>query len=364
MKFRLIGAAFAVAATAALPAFALAAPTIRVEGAPGTLIPEAVVPVATGTTTVSDTTDTDTITVAANSATAQVATATGWFGYALGFDLFDFGGPSSFITQLGTDKMPTSFRPAWRLKVNHKVTPSGSDTTTLSANDAALWSFQTEFTAPELDLTVARKKIGTGGVLTARVTSYDNDGVPTLAAGAKVRFAGTTVVADALGRVTLVSKTAGPRFASATAAGAVRSPKRFICVYGLDNAPCSAITAPKSQGKIVAPTALIGETSGKRVEVAIFQRVVTLGAPGFDRPAKCRFLSTDRRTLATGRSCAKPTWLPAKVTDGHWTLALPTPLASGNYVVISRARTKHLIETVEQSGVNRVGLRIARAGAQ
>ena len=365
MKIRQIGAAFAVAATAALPVFATAAPTIRVEGASGTLVPEAVVPAAaTGTTPVSDTTDTDTITVAANSATAQVATATGWFGYALGFDLFDFGGPSSFITQLGTDKMPPSFNPAWRLKVNHKITPSGSDTTTLAKNDAALWSFHTEFTTPELDVTVPRKTARVGSPFTVHVTSYDNDGVATPAAGARVRFAGETSIADADGNVRLSPKTVGARFVSATAARTVRSPKRFVCVTPPTNTPCSAITAPKSQGKIVAPTALLGETSGTQVEVAIFRLVAAASVPGLDPPARCRFLAANRRTLAPGRSCEAPTWLAATVADGHWTLKLPTSLAGGHYIAVSRARVKNRIESTQQSGVNRIAVRVATAGAR
>lgn len=365
MKFRLLGAAFGVAATGAFPALASAAPTIRVEGASGTLVPEALVPVAaTGTTTVADTTDSDTITIAANSATAQVATATGWFGYALGFDLFDFGGPSSFITQLGRDKMPTSFTPAWRLKVNHKVTPSGSDTTILAKGDAALWSFDTEFTTPELDVTVPRKSARVGSPFTVHVTSYDNDGVATAAAGAKVRFAGETSIADAHGNVRLTPKTAGARFVSATAAHAVRSAKRFVCVATSNNTLCSAITAPRSHGAIAPPAVLLGETSGTRIEVAIFQQVVAVGAPGIDPPARCRFLSVNRRTLEPGRNCEKPTWLTATVTDGHWTLRLPTPLPGGHYVAVSRARVKNRVERTQQSGVNRIALRVAKAGAR
>ena len=114
MNLRLAGAA-AVAA-AALPALAAGAtihPTIRVEGGAGTVIPQTPVPVRTaGTVTVDDTTDADNIIVPARSATAQAMTATAWFGLPLGFDIFDFGGPSSFITQLGAEKMPASFSPS------------------------------------------------------------------------------------------------------------------------------------------------------------------------------------------------------------------------------------------------------------
>ena len=178
---RTAAACAALAALVVAPALSAApiATTIRVEGGGANILPETPVTVddtAGATTLVDDTTDADAIGVAQNSATAQLANATVRFGLPLGFDIFNFGGPSSFVTRIGPDAMPASFNPSWRLKVNGRITSTGADTTTLAAGDVATWSFVSDFTARELDLKLSGDKLTVGQSVTATVTSIDNDG--------------------------------------------------------------------------------------------------------------------------------------------------------------------------------------------
>ena len=367
MNFRIAGAA--VAAAIALPAVAAGAtshPTIRVEGGAGTVIPQTPIPVRTaGTVAVADTTDADSITVTAASATAQAATATGWFGLSLGFDIFDFGGPSSFVTQLGAEKMPPSFSPSWRLKVDHKLTATGSDTTELGGGADVLWSFVNNFEAPELDVAVTRGNVAVGASFRAKVTSYGNAGVGKPAAGAAVRFAGTTVIADADGLATFAPTSPGPRFVTATLRGAVRSPQRLVCVHDGDNAPCSGISLPRRSGRVPAPHALIGLTSSGGAEVSIAKIAGSVGA-GRDARTACRFLTATRRKFSAPRDCARRIWLPASVRNGFWTFELPGAsgrLGPGQYFVLSRALAGTRREAGTVAGINLKRISIARGAA-
>lgn len=360
MRARLAGA---IAVAIAVPSVAAAAtirPVIRVEGGTGgTLVHETRIPVATaGTTTVADTTDTDAISVATDSATAQLARATGLFGLPLGFDIFNFGGPSSFVTQIGTDKMPPSFSPSWRVKVNHKDTTAGADTTILKRTDSVLWTFGVDFEAPELDVTVPAS-IRAGRSFVAHVTEYDKNGAGTPASGARVRFGGSNFQTDANGNVTLPTSVSGTRFVSAAHTGMIRSPRRLVCVHNGGGAPCSAIQMPQVVGPTTPTTRVIsGQTTGDTAQVTFFRFAAGASPAAAQR---CRFLRADRTTLTPPGPCNAPIWLPTVTDGGLWTFAFPaTAGASGRFIVQSRARTGRLSESTAMPGTNRIVVRVPK----
>ncbi len=366
MKIRLTGA---VIVAAVLPAAASAAqinPTLRVEGRSANVVAPTPFGVDNSATViVRDTTDANTITVAARSATAHVAGAASRLGLGLGFDIFNFGGPSSFITQIGVDKMPTSFSPSWRLKVNHKTTPTGSDATNLKATDSVLWSFDTSFDAPELDLQTAKQRVGLGTVVRARVVAFDNNGVALAAKGASVRFAGTTKTADAVGAVTFTATRAGAFWMSATRTGSVRSQRQLVCVRpaGIGRL-CSAVTFPKPAGRVTTPRVITGIVAGtlanSRVNVSLAKLV----------GSNCSFLRTDRRTFSAPRACSNPIAIPLSVTfASNWTLRIASKragvdgrLSPGDYRVWSRVTTGPRRETPATAGINTVSFTVVSQG--
>ena len=368
MKIRLTGA---VLVAAVLPAAASAAqitPTLRVEGGSANVVPLTPFGVessAKTTVIVRDTTDPDTISVSARSATAHVAEAASRLGLSLGFDIFNFGGPSAFITQIGPDKMPVSFSPSWRLKVNHKVTPSGSDATNLKPTDAVLWSFGASFDAPELDLRTAKQQVALGTLVRARVFAFDNDGLSIPATGALVYFGGTAKRADGAGAVSFTAAGAGAFWVSATRPGSVRSQRQLVCVRPAGIARlCSAVTSPKPAGRVTAPQAVTGVVAGavpqSRVTVSLAKLV----------GSKCRFLTSDRRTFAAPRACGSPIAISLAVTSkSNWTLRLASKqsnvrgrLSPGRYRVWSRVTAGPRRETQGTPGINTVTFTVVPKG--
>lgn len=357
MNSRVIGAAVCAFV---LPAAAAASPTIRVEGATSSVIPELPIPAqgaAAALTLVNDTTDTDAVSVQRGSATAQAATAASWLAVPFGFDLFDFGGPSSFITQIGSDKMPPSFSPSWRLKVNHKLSSTGSDTTALKASDSVLWSYVMSFDAPELDLRVASRHRAPGQALRIRVLKYDNDGTATPAPGARVRFAGVTRTADTGGVLTATTRRVGSYWATATWTGAVRSQRQLVCVHpAADGRRCSAVSFPKHASRVPAPHVLTGAHAGFPAGGGVQVSVARLVG------SRCRFLQADRRTFSPARSCEARTSVRAQADgNGLWSLRLaPTTgatvgrLLPGSYRVWSRVASGLGVERRQTTGMNTV----------
>jgi hypothetical protein len=367
-----LGGACAVALAIAVPT-AVAAPiatTVRIQGGSENLLPETPITVddsAGATVVVADTTDADTITVPAASATAQLASATGPFGLALGFDIFNFGVPTSFVTRIGGDLMPPSFSPSWRLKVNNALTATGSDGVTLAAGDRVSWSFVADFEARELDLAVSRDKLTQGQTFDVTVRSFDNSGAGVPAAGATVVYGDQSAVADAGGNATLVATGSGVKLVSATRAGEVRSQARAVCAYADDPTACdlppapvtppppglldtvapgSEVLFPISGRRYRAVRALRGSAGPDRsdiarVNVAIARRVGTL----------CRFMGP-RGGFAAPRSCAERRFLPARSSGGRWLFALPTKLPAGKYRAWSRAVDG--AGNAETTGVNAV----------
>jgi hypothetical protein len=356
----------ALGAVVILPTAATATPTIRVEGGAGTVIPTTPVPRSAAPVTVTDTVDANTLTVPGRSATAQLSRATLWHGLPLGFDIFNFGGPSSFINQIGAEKTPPSFSPSWRLKVNHTATDTGSDATTLARADSVLWSYDASFDAPELDVTLSKETVRPGRALTASIGSYDNAGKASPASTATLRVAGRSIPPSSSGVASLRPSRIGPNLLSATAPGATRSPLRLLCVTGPELRPCSAVTWPKP-GRQASPrivgglVARVGKTM-PRVSVSIAQ----LAGAG-----QCRFVTRSLSGLTPARSCGMPVTIPVTVdVSGAWALPFPQSdaayaatsgfrLPAGRYVVSSRARYAGVRETLVAGGVNTVRLRVS-----
>ena len=359
MKTHRIAGACVVAFGLVATPLVLAAPiatTIRVEGGAANVLPETPVVVddaAASTIVAADTTDADTITVEAASATAQLAAATGAFGLALGFDLFNFGVPSSFVTRIGTDTMPVSFSPSWRLKVNGRASDTGADTTILKAGDVATWAFVSDFGSRELDLVVSTDKVLQGQSFTITVRSLDNAGVAVPAAGAVIAYGDQVATADALGKASLPATGLGVKLVSATRTGEVRSQGRAVCSYGVDPAVCnlppappttptpstsadtvapgSEITFPVSAQRYRIVRALRGSAGPDRsdiatVDVAVARRVGTL----------CRFMGP-RGGFSEPRSCTERRLIPARLSGSQWVLPLAVKLLPGKYRAWSRA---------------------------
>ena len=360
MKIRRTAAVCAIAAGLAATPFALAAPivtTIRVEGGAANVLPETSITVddaPASTVVVRDTTDPDTITVAAASATAQLAAATSAFGLPLGFDIFNFGSPSSFVTRIGTDTMPVSFSPSWRLKVNGSASNTGADTTILKGGDVATWAFVSDFAARELDLSVSGDKIVQGQPFTVTVRSLDNAGVAVPAAGAVIAYGDQVAAADALGKASLPATGLGVKLVSATRIGEVRSQSRAVCSYNADPAVCNlppilptTTAKPSAEVDTVAPgSQLAFPVSGHRYRVVRSLR----GSAGPDRSdiatvdvaiarrvgTQCRFMGP-KGGFSEPRPCIERRLIPTRLSGSQWVFPIPVKLLPGKYRAWSRA---------------------------
>jgi hypothetical protein len=356
----------ACAAGLALPAAALAAtPTIRVEGAEATLLPETPRAASASPVTVRDASDADTVTVPGDSATAQLAGAAAAAGLPLGFSVFDFGGPASFITRIGPEAMPAGGSPSWRLTVNHVAAQVGADAVTIAEGDRALWALVPDFEARELDVAVSSDLVAVGTPVEVGVTSHAVDGTARPAAGATVTFAGLTRTAGPTGRVTFPAAAAGSAVVLATAPGEVRSPARRVCAVAGDPSACgqpvagggaagrppagrgppaggaaalpdtvapgSRITSPRFGARLRSVRGITGvagpdRSDVARVEVALARRVGT----------QCRFLDA-RGRLGSPAACTARVWLRARSAGGNWAYAPRRPLTAGVWRVWSRA---------------------------
>ncbi len=374
-------------ATGILCAPALAAPgqtTIRVEGGSAALIPEVPVSVddAGGTVTVQDSFDADQITVPANSGTAQLGIATRQFGLPLGFQLFDFGtGPTAFVDRIGSDAMPASFSPSWRLTVNGRNSPTGSDGTILSAGDRVVWAFTSDFGARELDITVSGDRFRQGEPFTARVTSTDPTTpsnqplVAAPAAGAVVTYGGQTQTANGNGEVSFRAVGQGVQQVRATRTDEVRSPARSVCSFTTDPAVCDLPVTPPTPGTETPGTASFIDNvpPGSRIRSVVSGRKYTRinlirGTAGPDRSdvrsvdiavarrigTRCRYLNR-RGVFGNARPCNRPVFLKANHSGTNWMIGRKAPFVPGRYLVMSRAidgagnresRTLNAINTV------------------
>ncbi len=359
MKIRRTAAVCAIAVGLAATPLALAAPistTIRVEGGAANVLPETPVTVddaPASTLMVNDTTDADTITVASASATAQLAVATGMFGLPMGFDIFNFGGPSSFVTRIGTDVMPASFSPSWRLKVNGSASNTGADTTILKAGGVATWAFVSDFAARDLDLVVSGDKVLQGQPFIVTVRSFDNAGVAVPAAGAVVAYGDQVTTADALGKASLPATGLGVKLVSATRIGEVRSQARAVCSYAGDPMVCNLPPTPPTKpaasnsADTVAPGSQIAfPVSGHQYRVVSAFR----GSAGPDRSdiatvdvaiarrvgTQCRFMGP-KGGFSEPRPCTERRLIPARLSGSQWVLPIPVKFPPGKYRAWSRA---------------------------
>ncbi len=396
---RVIGAA---AALACAPALAYAAPvqtTLRVEGGSSTIIPQTAVTVddtAGATVTVRDTADGDTITVPTNSATAQVGQAITHFGLPYEFQVFNFGGPSSFVTRIGQDAMPASYSPSWRLTVNHRSAQVGQDAVILKPNDSVVWAFTSDFNARELDIEVSGDRFAQGTPFTVAVHSHDPNAAPTVgpapAAGAVVTYGGQQATAGADGRVTFRAVGSGVQPVVANRTGEVRSPARAVCSYTDDptvcdlpaaqkpSAPTSPSTppapAPAPPTGILADTVAPGSQITSQISGRRYTRVIAIvGRTGADRSdisrvevavarrvgTQCRYMGP-RGAFGAVRACRTPRFVTARSSGDRWILPTRRPLTPGKYLVLSRAtdgagnretRTMNTINTISFNVVRR-----------
>lgn len=257
--------------------------TIRVEGGADTLISETTVAVDPAPVTVADAFDADAVTLPGTRATAQLGRAASAAGVPLGLQVFSFG---TLVQQIGSDASPSSGSPFWRLKVNDATTQVGSDELTLGAGDRVTWAFLTDFATPELDLRLSRTAAPAGARVTARVTSFANDGTGTPAAGALVRYGARSATTGADGLASFVADGVGTAPVSAVLGGAVRSEVRRLCTFTTDPAACGVDPAapacrpapPPGPARRPDPVRLsaAGLLASQRVAQAAIRRVAAI----------------------------------------------------------------------------------------
>lgn len=373
---------------AAVPAVAHAADTtIRVEGASATLLPETVTLAAAGPVTLRDAVDADTIEVPAASATAQLAGAAAAAGLPISFQVFDFGGPTSFVTRIGSDVMPAGFSPSWRLTVDHVAAQVGADAVQPPEGGHVLWAFVTDTAARELDLSVSSQVVERGRDFEVTVQSYATDGTSTPAAGATVVYAGVTRTANAAGRAVFTAQGTGRQAVTATRGTDVRSPARSVCATAGDPSVCgltaaTPTVAPPATSATATPVAATASGSadtvapGSRITFPVLGRAgaspaAILGTAGPDRSdvarvqvalarrvgTQCRFVGP-RGTLGPLTGCVERRWLTARTSGGEFSLPLRRTLAPGAWRVWSRAVDG--AGNVESTGLARVNTGVFR----
>lgn len=380
--------ALATAATACVATLACAQSataldtTIRIEGSSGTLVPESAIAIeADGTQATLFDVDSNAFQVDRGSAFWQVFRAASGAGVPFQFRGFSFG---LQVTAIGPDVSAGSV--GWQYKVDHASPAVGADALQLAQGDEVLW-FHTGFAgARDLDAAVSSDRVRTGTSFTVDVVSYDEDGVPSPAAGAEVSYGSARATTDAAGRVSFIAQAPGNRGVRATRAGDVRSATRSVCSFDADptvcnlppapeapaedpgpapappvlttlppdtTAPGSVLTSPAPRSRRGAVRSIRGTAGPDRtdiagVEVSLGLRVGTL----------CRFRLA-RGRLTAPRDCARPEWVPARVAGGRWVLPLGRGLAPGVWRVETRATDgAGNTQTVRVPGANIAAFRV------
>lgn len=324
--------------------------TIRVEGIDDTIIPESAISIEGrgGTQTVYDLASTP-VAVDTGSAFWQVYRAASAAAVPFAFRDFGFGlGVETIGPHTGAGLT------GWQYKVNHTSPMVGAESTTLAQGDSVLWFYGGYAGARDLDIAPSTDRLRAGESFTVTVTSYDETGVPSPAAGATVTYGAAVATADAGGRASFIARGEGVTGVRASRAGDVRSATRGVCAYTGDPAVCNLPAAPDPQAEApglsdtVAPgSALTAPAFGSRR-----QRVAALsGTAGPDRSdvarvevsvglrvgTQCRF-RTARGTLTAARDCARAQWLPARSSGTRWVLPLGRrPLTPGTWRIETRA---------------------------
>lgn len=349
----------AIAATAALCASAPAATaldtTIRIEGSAATLVPESAIDIeGDGTDATVYDVDFAAWPVSRGSAFWQVYRAASGAALGFGFKGYSFG---LQVLTIGPDGSGGTV--GWQYKVNHVAAQVGAESTELAAGDEVLWFHGGFAGARDLDVRPSADRVPRGSSFTVDVTSYDENGVGSPAAGATVAYGPAQATADGHGRATFIAQGAGLAGVRATRAGDVRSATRQVCSYADDPtvcnlppqppvdaglgpqppgpaadtvAPGSAVRAPALGSTRGAVRAIRGTAGPDRsdiagVEVSLGLRVGTL----------CRF-RTVSGALGTARDCARPEWVTARVAGGNWILPLGRRgLAPGVWRIETRA---------------------------
>jgi hypothetical protein len=121
-------------------------------------------------------------------------------------DTFDF---ARIVCQVGDFKGFDANR-SWLYKVNHRSPTVGGDQRRVDRGDEVLWFFANfstgRNTGDELELRGAPVAAVTGQPFQVRIVGYDQEGVASPVAGARVNGAGTAPPTNAEGRTTVVAR--------------------------------------------------------------------------------------------------------------------------------------------------------------
>lgn len=270
--------ATACATLLAIPAAGVAAEsTIRVEGTRSTVLPETayVLPDAGTSLTIRDTVDGDVMSVGGRTAAAQLGNASRLYG--MGFAFNDDPSWGFGLIAIGGDPSDWSDGPAWFVKRNHRLADVGAGSLLLEDGDEVLWALSPfdanwEMALDELSITAPSAPMVTGQPFQVRVSSYDNSGNRTAAAGATVAYRGSTATTGADGTLALTATGTGPADVVATRAGAVRDAAR-VCAHPVDDpAACDLPPLPKATMP-AAGEGITGGTGGATMTVPVTIRV-------------------------------------------------------------------------------------------
>ena len=167
----------------------------------------------------------------------------------------------------------------WSLKVNHVVSQSGGDATTVKPGDDVLWYLIKDFNDPPPAELVLKAKKAKDGEIPVQVLAYDDNGKKTPAVGAGVT--GADDVTDAKGKTTVAADAKVVDIA-ATLDGAIPSNEVSVCTVKASKCPAGyagTVAGTKGDDKIkvdTSVTVLCG--SGKDVvEISGDARVKTKG---------------------------------------------------------------------------------------
>lgn len=172
-------------------------------------------------------------------------------------DAFDFG---LGICRIGPAVAPSTGY--WYLKVNHEASFTGADLTTVRRGDEVLWYLIEDFNDPvpdELALQ-APAVVEPGDPFAVEVTSYDDDGDASPAAG--VTVTGAAAPTDAQGRamVTVSSRT---RVLRATRTGSITSNAVTVCTKAAGDCPAGYA---RTIGGTPRTDRIVGSRAAEKIE--------------------------------------------------------------------------------------------------
>jgi len=166
-------------------------------------------------------------------------------------DAFSFG-----LGLCGIGKAISPDTGFWSLKLNHKASESGPDSTVVKPGDEVLWYLVNDFNDPPPAELVLKAKKAKDGEIPVTVYAYDDAGKKTPAVGAGV--VGADDVTDAKGK-TVVSADAKVVDIAATLDGAVPSNEISVCTVKASKCPAGyagTVAGTKGNDEIEVDTAV------------------------------------------------------------------------------------------------------------